>query len=87
MRCGPAGANLHAHEAPFPSLPPWCREQYSAERMNLVLLGGEPLDTLQQVGKSGWWKWGCADVLQQVGLSGWERGCAGFAALDLLSGL
>ena len=32
-------------------VPVWCvcvcRGQYSAERMNLVLLGGEPLDTLQ----------------------------------------
>ncbi len=51
---GTAGVILHAHQAALPSLPPWCREQYSAERMNLVLLGGEPLDTLQQVGKSGW---------------------------------
>lgn len=27
----------------------YCREQYSAERMNLVVLGGEDLDVLQQV--------------------------------------
>ena len=32
------------------------REQYSAERMSLVVLGAEDLDTLQQVGWRGGWK-------------------------------
>lgn len=44
-------ACLSRHPSPAATVP--CalrREQYSAERMNLVLLGGEPLDTLQQVG-------------------------------------
>lgn len=31
-----------------PPTPARRREQYSAERMNLVVLGGDPLDTLQQ---------------------------------------
>ena len=48
-----------------------CREQYSAERMNLVVLGGEPLDTLQQVGGRV-----ALGVLKETGApSRWGRRC------------
>jgi hypothetical protein len=51
----PASCSLRASQGAsqpsaitHPGCAGWRRGQYSAERMNLVILGGEPLDTLER---------------------------------------